>query len=58
MPTHSIYAALCRVVLARIAEPMILIDWSDLKADQSLHLLRASLAVGGRFARNSGYSDV
>jgi hypothetical protein len=27
---------------------LILIDWSDLKADQSLHLLRASLAVGGR----------
>lgn len=42
------YAALCRVLLARVAEPLILIDWSDLKADQSLHLLRASLAVGGR----------
>ena len=25
-----------------------MIDWSDLKADQSLHLLRASLPVGGR----------
>ncbi len=45
---RSFYAALCRVLLARIAEPLILIDWSDLKADQSLHLLRASLAVGGR----------
>ncbi|MEA3275524.1 MAG: IS4 family transposase, partial [Pseudomonadota bacterium] len=45
---RSIYAALCRVVLARVCEPMILIDWSDLKADQSLHLLRASLPVGGR----------
>lgn len=44
----SIYAALCRVTLGRIAQPMILIDWSDLKADQSLHLLRASLPVGGR----------
>jgi hypothetical protein len=30
----SIYAALCRVTLARIQEPLILIDWSDLKADQ------------------------
>jgi hypothetical protein len=39
---------LCRVTLARIDEPVILIDWSDLKADQSLHLLRASLPVGGR----------
>jgi hypothetical protein len=45
---RSIYAALCRVLLARIREPVILIDWSDLKADQSLHLLRASLPVGGR----------
>ncbi len=45
---RSIYAALCRVTLKRIAEPLILIDWSDLKADQSLHLLRASLPVGGR----------
>jgi len=43
-----IYAALCRVTLARISEPLILIDWSDLKADQSVHLLRASLPVGGR----------
>lgn len=43
-----IYAALCRRVLAGIAEPLILVDWSDLKADQSLHLLRASLPVGGR----------
>lgn len=44
----SIYAALCRVTLARIGEAVIVIDWSDLKADQSLHLLRASLPVGGR----------
>jgi hypothetical protein len=45
---RGIYAALCRITLARIREPIILIDWSDLKADQSLHLLRASLPVGGR----------
>ena len=44
----SIYAALCRVLLAGIGEPLILVDWSDLKADRSLHLLRASLPVGGR----------
>ncbi|NKN34729.1 IS4 family transposase, partial [Marichromatium bheemlicum] len=25
-----------------------MIDWSDLKRDQSLHLLRAALPVGGR----------
>jgi hypothetical protein len=45
---RTIYAALCRVTLTRIDEAVILIDWSDLKADQSLHLLRASLPVGGR----------
>ncbi len=45
---RPIYAALCRVTLARIQEPLIQVDWSDLKADQSLHLLRASLTVGWR----------
>ncbi len=44
---RSIYAALCRVVLGRIAEPLILIDWSDLKADQSLHLLPVRRPLGG-----------
>lgn len=44
----SIYCAVCRVSLARIREPVIVIDWSDLKADQSVHLLRAALPVGGR----------
>jgi hypothetical protein len=45
---RSVYGALCQIALARIREPLIIIDWSDLKADQSLHLLRASLPVGGR----------
>jgi hypothetical protein len=44
----TFYGALCRVLLAKVREPLILVDWSDLKADQSVHLLRASLAVGGR----------
>ena len=43
-----VYGALARMLLAKVAEPLIVIDWSDLKADQSLHLLRASLPVGGR----------
>jgi hypothetical protein len=34
--------------LVRQRRPVILVDWSDLKADQSLHLLRAALPVGGR----------
>jgi len=36
------------MLLSGLAEPLIVIDWSDLKEDQSLHLLRASLPVGGR----------
>jgi hypothetical protein len=43
-----IYAALAQMLLAGVAEPLIVVDWSDLKEDQSLHLLRASLPVGGR----------
>jgi hypothetical protein len=46
--SRGIYGALARMLLAGVAEPLIVIDWSDLKADQSLHLLRASLPVGGR----------
>jgi hypothetical protein len=45
---RGIYMTLGRTLLAGVAEPLIVIDWSDLKEDQSLHLLRASLPVGGR----------
>lgn len=34
--------------LVRQPQPVILVDWSDLRADQSLQLLRAALPVGGR----------
>ena len=44
----GIYGSLARMLLTGVAEPLIVIDWSDLKEDQSLHLLRASLPVGGR----------
>jgi hypothetical protein len=46
--SRRVYVALARMLLAGLSEPLIVIDWSDLKADQSLHLLRASLPVGGR----------
>jgi len=46
--SRSIYGALGRMLLAGVPEPLIVIDWSDLKEDQSLHLLRASVPVGGR----------
>ncbi len=45
---RMIYTALAQKLLRGVSEPLIGIDWSDLKADQSLHLLRASLPVGGR----------
>jgi hypothetical protein len=45
---RQIYTELGRMLLTGVAEPLIVIDWSDLKEDQSLHLLRASLPVGGR----------
>jgi hypothetical protein len=34
--------------LVRSDQPVIIVDWSDLKADRSWHLLRAAIAVGGR----------
>ena len=45
---RMIYTALGRMLLSGVIEPLIVIDWSDLKRDQSLHLLCASLPVGGR----------
>jgi hypothetical protein len=45
---RSLYATLAHTLLRGVATPLIVIDWSDLKADQSVHLLRASLPVGGR----------
>ncbi len=44
----SIYTALTRRLVKGLAEPIILIDWSPLCADQSWQLLRAALPVGGR----------
>ncbi|MEA3640973.1 MAG: hypothetical protein VBE63_13655 [Lamprobacter sp.] len=46
--SHRIDSALGGLLLTQVLEPLIVIDWSDLKDDQSLHLLRASLPVGGR----------
>ena len=43
-----IYSALTRELLKNMSEPIVLIDWSPLCADQSWQLLRAALPVGGR----------
>ncbi len=42
-----IYAAMTRWLI-RSKQPVIVIDWSDLKQDRSWHLLRAAIPVGGR----------
>jgi len=43
----SLHAAMA-VWLLRQPQPAIVVDWCDLKADRSQHLLRAAVAVGGR----------
>ena len=44
---EALYAAMGRWLI-RGARPVIVIDWSDLKPDASLHLLRAGIPVGSR----------
>lgn len=43
-----LYAAMARWVIAGTAQPVIIVDWSDVKADGRWHLLRAGVPVGGR----------
>ena len=42
------YCALTNLLLKGLSEPIILIDWSPLCANQSWQLLRAAVPVGGR----------
>jgi hypothetical protein len=44
---EPLYAGMARW-LVRTPHPIIVIDWSDLKADRCWHLLRAAIPVGGR----------
>ncbi|WP_217638630.1 IS4 family transposase [Nitrosospira multiformis] len=44
----SLYTALTRWLVQGLSHPIILIDWSPLRADQEHHVLRASLPVRGR----------
>ena len=44
---EQVYAGMARWLL-RSEQPVIIIDWSDLKPDQSWGLLRAAVPVGGR----------
>ena len=45
---HAIYTALTRRLLNGLSGVIVAIDWSPLCADQSWHLLRAAIPVGGR----------
>jgi hypothetical protein len=44
---ERVYANMARWLL-RSAQPVIVVDWSDLKADNSWCLLRAAVPVGGQ----------
>lgn len=43
-----IYGAMTQRILHRMAQPLIIIDWSDLLLDRSQQLLRAAIVVRGR----------
>lgn len=45
---EGIYAALAKHWLSGLPHLLIVVDWSDLSADQRWHLLRASVVVDGR----------
>jgi hypothetical protein len=45
---HLIYGAMARRIIGCMAQPIIIIDWSDLCPDRSRQLLRAALMVQGR----------
>jgi hypothetical protein len=45
---HLVYAAMTRRIMCGIAQPLIIVDWSDLRADRSQQLLRVALVVQGR----------
>ena len=44
----SVYAAMARYWLRGNDTPLIVVDWSDLNADRSAQMIRASLALEGR----------
>lgn len=44
----DVYRAMAQRILIGNSRPAVVIDWSDLSADRSQHLLRAALVVKGR----------
>ena len=43
-----LYKMMGKWIIGNQKQPVILVDWSDLRENRSFHLLRASLPVGGR----------
>lgn len=43
-----VYRTIAKWIIGNHKQPVILVDWSDLREDRSFHLLRATLPVGGR----------
>jgi len=43
-----LYLTMAKWIIGNHKQPVILVDWSDLSADRTYHLLRASIPVGGR----------
>ena len=44
----SLYQALARRLVGALAQPPIVVEWTDLTADRRWQLLRAALPIGGR----------
>jgi hypothetical protein len=44
----GLYQALARRLVGALAQPLIIVDWSDLTADRRWQLLRAAAPIGGR----------
>ncbi|MBI2294628.1 MAG: IS4 family transposase [Betaproteobacteria bacterium] len=44
----DLYQALARRVVGALAQPLIVVDWTDLTLDRRWQLLRAALPIGGR----------
>lgn len=50
----QVYAGMAHWLL-RSEQPVIVVDWSDLKPDKSWGLLRAAVPVGGAYLADSGH---
>jgi len=44
----DLYQALARRLVGALAQPLIVVDWTDLSPDRRWQLLRAALPIGGR----------